>query len=85
VTTDEALILARQAQTWRTRPSELIGVRNPLVALVLDDALALRLASPGRRMDRSRQHERGAKPAGLAYEDLTALARAVAAREGRLN
>lgn len=37
-------------------------------------------------MDKSRRHERGTKPDGLVYEDLTALARAVADREaGRVH
>lgn len=74
--------MARTAQMWHQRPSTMLGIPNPLIAYLVDDALALRIIAKGRPMtDPARRHEHGAIPDGLVYEDLSALADAVRERE----
>jgi hypothetical protein len=43
VTGQASVSLALTAKTWGVRPSSLIGVTDPVVALALDEALAVRL------------------------------------------
>jgi hypothetical protein len=43
VASDEALLLALGAKTWGVRPSSLLTISEPVVALALDDALLQRL------------------------------------------
>jgi hypothetical protein len=47
VGSERALSLALTARTFGQRPSDLIGVPDPVVALVVDEALALRLMGAG--------------------------------------
>jgi hypothetical protein len=51
-------MLARTAQTFSQRPSQMLGLTEPLVALALDEALALRLLveSPASAAGRSRHN-----------------------------
>lgn len=64
VMTDEALRLVLQAETWHRRPSEMIGVSDPVVALALDDALLERLW----QVRREQPADTTQLPAGLRYE-----------------
>jgi hypothetical protein len=41
---DDALRVAMTAAKWSQRPSSLLGVSDPLHALALDEALAVRLS-----------------------------------------
>lgn len=52
VTTPRALLLARTAQTFSQRPSSLLGLTAPRVALDLDQALAARLFLDRRDQER---------------------------------
>lgn len=88
------MVLARTAETWHQRPSTLLALSDPVVALALDEALAARLAMADRDQrdltapagPTARLHAllRGAgprtDPEGLTYEDPVALYRAEMAR-----
>lgn len=63
----QALLLAHNARTWGTRPSELLGLTEPLVALLIDDALALRLAQQ-QREDGAQPRADAPLPPGMRYE-----------------
>lgn len=79
---NEALGIAVQAELWGQRPSGLLMIRNPLVALEVDDALAQRLLLLREAAARKgRKGQDDTPPAGLVYEDLGDLARQVAERE----
>jgi hypothetical protein len=58
-------MLAVQAKMWGQRPSDLIGLSaDPVIALVLDDALFYRVT----RL--AEQAQRPGAPAGMSYESL---------------
>ena len=43
VDSDEGYLCAISARTWGTRPSELLGIGDPVVGYAVDEALAIRL------------------------------------------
>lgn len=49
IASDEGLRCAISARTWATRPSQLLGIAEPVVAYAVDEALALRLTLLQRR------------------------------------
>jgi hypothetical protein len=70
VTSDEGLMLALQAARWHVRPSSIVQVSEPLVALALDEALAERLAQ--RELEEARRRKNpshGYIEPGTRYEE----------------
>lgn len=65
--TDEGLLLALNAKVWRVRPSSLVTISDPAVALAVDDALALRLRQMEIEAQRTRP-EADVVAAGQRYE-----------------
>jgi hypothetical protein len=64
-----AMTLAGTAQRFGQRPSSLLGLRDPVVALALDQALAVRLAiDEDRRAREARSGKPGMLPDGMRYE-----------------
>jgi len=59
-------MLLLTAQTWQGRPSEYLGPIAPVVGLLIDEALALRLAQE--RTQRTSQPDAEVIGAGSRYE-----------------
>jgi hypothetical protein len=69
------------AERFSQRPSTIIGIRSPLIAYLVDDALHLLLVLQSHKAKTTTEPA----PPGLVYEDLGELARQVREREARLN
>ena len=69
-------MLAQTAQLFGQRPSALLGVTDPRLALVLDDALAQRLLAHQAAQQRPGRYS--PPPPGTTYEDPMAVAEAEA-------
>lgn len=72
------------AERFGTRPSTLLTITDPVLALLVDEAVALRLAFRQMGDRRSESPARGKLPKGLQYEDMDDLARRVEAHRAAL-
>ena len=61
----EALLLGANARTWGSRPSALLEITSPVVALVVDDALATLLR---RQAASAPVHRADLNVPGMRYE-----------------
>jgi hypothetical protein len=66
VTTPEAMLLARTAETWHTTPSSLLRLEG-VVGLALDEVLAVRLHK-ARTNKGAEPRANNPLPAGYRYE-----------------
>lgn len=85
------MLLAANAKEWGVRPSSLLTISEPVVALVLDDALHLRLDRLRAESRAQAQGSRSVPPPGFRFESagdwrrpLRDVARQTAMREAYL-
>ena len=63
----EALRVATTAETWATRPSQMLGLVDDVTAFAVDEALAMRLQVERLRL--ANEKRRGEPPPGEVWAD----------------